>query len=174
MLLKTVRKLETAAPTPRLLERFAGLAASFGRSGERSALAYLAARHPELIPDVEALSAERRLALATALTWQATLLYRLDCVSRLGPFGPLVVGDPGWRELLAGRPGFRLLPELGYYADLPDFYPRSEINFNCTSRQMPGAVNQRVFDVPACGAFLLTDHRRQLEDLFEPGREVVL
>ena len=38
---------------------------------------------------------------------------------------------------------------------------------------MKGAVNQRVFDVPVCGGFLLTDHRRQMEDLFEPGREIV-
>jgi spore maturation protein CgeB len=38
---------------------------------------------------------------------------------------------------------------------------------------MKGAVNQRVFDVPVCGGFLLTDHRRQMESLFEPGREIV-
>jgi Uncharacterized protein conserved in bacteria len=38
---------------------------------------------------------------------------------------------------------------------------------------MKGAVNQRVFDVPICGGFLLTDHRRQMEDLFEPGREII-
>jgi len=39
---------------------------------------------------------------------------------------------------------------------------------------MKGAVNQRVFDVPACGAFVLTDARRQLENLFEPGREMAV
>ena len=47
------------------------------------------------------------------------------------------------------------------------------MNFNCTSAQMKGAVNQRVFDVPASGAFLLTDYRRQIEELFEPEKEVV-
>ena len=35
-------------------------------------------------------------------------------------------------------------------------------------------MNQRVFDVPACGAFLLTDARAQLAELFEPGREVAV
>jgi spore maturation protein CgeB len=38
---------------------------------------------------------------------------------------------------------------------------------------MRGAVNQRVFDVPATGAFLLTDYREQVEQLFEPGREII-
>ena len=38
---------------------------------------------------------------------------------------------------------------------------------------MKGAVNQRVFDVPACGAFVLTDYREQVEELFELNREIV-
>jgi len=69
--------------------------------------------------------------------------------------------------------GFRFHGPLDYSLDLPGFYPRSRVNFNATSLQMKGAVNQRVFDVPACGAFLLTDHRGQMDALFEPGREVV-
>ena len=46
---------------------------------------------------------------------------------------------------------------LNYYKDLPLLYNACKINFNATSLQMKEAVNQRVFDVPACGAFLLTD-----------------
>ena len=38
---------------------------------------------------------------------------------------------------------------------------------------MKAAVNQRVFDVPAAGGFLLTDFREQLAECFEPGREMV-
>jgi spore maturation protein CgeB len=38
---------------------------------------------------------------------------------------------------------------------------------------MLGAVNQRVFDVPACGSFLLTDHQKAIEELFEVGKEIV-
>jgi len=37
---------------------------------------------------------------------------------------------------------------------------------------MHGAANQRVFDVPAAGGFLLTEASPQLEALFEPGREL--
>ena len=57
---------------------------------------------------------------------------------------------------------------------MPDFYPLSEINFNATSQQMKGAVNQRVFDVPAAGGFVLTDAREQLAALFTPGREAAV
>ena len=93
-------------------------------------------------------------------------------VDLLLPFSPLLAGDRGWFELLPAS-GWSYHEELNYYEDLPVFYPATRINFNCTSQQMKGAVNQRVFDVPACGGFLLTDYRRQLENLFEPGREVI-
>ncbi len=37
---------------------------------------------------------------------------------------------------------------------------------------MKNGLNQRIFDVPASGAFLLTDHKEALWDLFAP-EEVV-
>ncbi len=174
MLTKTLKRVEAAMPSPALAGAAMELARAFGESGEPLAGTFLRREFPELIPEYEALgSRERRLAFDTFITWQATMLYRLDCVLRIMEFGPLIVGDPGWRELLKGQDGWRYHEELSYYSDLPDFYPLSAINFNCTSQQMKGAVNQRVFDVPCAGAFLLTDHRRQMEDLFDPGHEIV-
>ena len=38
---------------------------------------------------------------------------------------------------------------------------------------MKTGFNQRIFDVPACGAFILTDYRAQLEAQFEIGKEVI-
>jgi spore maturation protein CgeB len=38
---------------------------------------------------------------------------------------------------------------------------------------MKTAVNQRVFDVPAAGGFLLTDYKAQLPELLELGKEIV-
>ena len=35
------------------------------------------------------------------------------------------------------------------------------------------AVNQRVFDAAACGAFLVTDHQPDMDCLFDPEREAV-
>ena len=35
-------------------------------------------------------------------------------------------------------------------------------------------LNQRIFDVPACGRFLLTDEREQLFQHFEPEKETAV
>jgi len=120
-----------------------------------------------------------RLACESLLTWEATRQYRRACVTALASLSPLIAGDEScwravWSELPASAPAARFLPRLDYYEDLPRFYPMSRVSLNCTSRQMKGAVNQRVFDVPACGGFVLTDRREQLDRLFEPGREVVV
>jgi spore maturation protein CgeB len=156
-----------------LLHDLDGLARGFMHSGILSVARFLDEQHPGLAEVFRALpDMDMRLAYETLITWQATLLYRLQRVERLLPFKPLLAGDPGWRELLPGA-GWDYHPELNYYDQLPTFYPATRVNFNCTSQQMKGAVNQRVFDVPVCGGFLLTDQRRQMEDLFEPGREIV-
>jgi spore maturation protein CgeB len=154
--------------TQALLEKIAG---AFAGSPAR----YLDDLALELDPDEQRLFAvlmrENRKNLEPAVTWQATQRYRVACVSRLMKFRPHIYGDAGWKQHLNGHAVLR--PELNYYEELPDFYGACAVNFNTTSLQMKGGINQRVFDVPACGSFLLTDYRRQLEQVFEPGREVV-
>jgi len=117
------------------------------------------------------LSAQERLDFESAILWRATLLYRLSCIDVLKDFHPRIHGDEGWKELLGD--GYTFGPPLNYYNELPAFYNACRINFNATSLQMLAAVNQRVFDVPACGAFLLTDHQDAIEELFDVGREVI-
>ena len=175
MVIKTGTRLAEADPSPALRQALAVLAKGFGEHPEWSARAYMARFHPELMADFAALETPRRqLAFETAVIWESTRLYRKRCLDMLMPFAPLIAGDEGWLTTFGDDPRpWRRLPELSYYDDLPVFYPLSDINFNCTSLQMKGAVNQRVFDVPAAGAFLLTDWREQMERLFEPGREVV-
>ena len=144
----------------------------FAASPLREARAFIVG-HPELQALWQALPTDQlRLDGEQLLTWQATLEYRLDRVRALLPFEPLIAGDPGWKTLLPPA-GWRSHRPLDYYADLPRFYPASQVNFNATSLQMKGAVNQRVFDAPACGGFVLTDYREQLEELFDLGTEAV-
>lgn len=109
--------------------------------------------------------------LEAGIIWAATRDYRLQCVRQLAPFQPTIYGDSGWQELL-GR-SFHLGPLVNYYSDLPAIYGATAINFNATSMQMKAAVNQRVFDVPAAGGFLLTDFKEQLAEVLEPGKESV-
>lgn len=175
MLHKVEGRLKAAAPPPRLRAAYPEIAAGFAVSEERSVFPYMEKYYPDLLPDFIAMqSVERQLSFETLITWEATLRYRLDCVKATLPFKPLIAGDDGWLRLIPGEGRlWRRHGELSYYDELPRFYPRSAVNFNCTSKQMKGAVNQRVFDVPATEAFVITDWREQLEGLFEPGREVV-
>jgi spore maturation protein CgeB len=121
--------------------------------------------------EYEALSGREKSDFEAGVLWRATLLYRLACLKALGEYRPSVRGDAGWEKLLDKR--FRRGPQLNYYRELPAFYRACKVNFNATSIQMGTAVNQRVFDVPACGAFLLTDRQASLEELFEVGEEVI-
>lgn len=156
-------------PRPLLLT-FRQVAREFMDSEERSVPAFLRACRPQECSQYEALpDNETKLAYETAITWQATRMYRNGCVRRLLPLRPLIVGDRGWHvEFRHEAMQPRYLDAIGYYEELPLFYGHSAINFNCTSKQMKGAVNQRVFDVPAAGAFVLSDWRAQMEQLFEP------
>ncbi|WP_320172025.1 glycosyltransferase [Maridesulfovibrio sp.] len=175
MVHKTARRLEAARLNGPLLEKWKDIAGAFGEKSEPSVQNFLRTDFPHLLTHYENLvSPYRKLAFETLVIWQATLEYRLSCVKKTLPYNPLIVGDDGWKLLLAGSDSWEYHSELSYYEDLPRFYPCSKINFNCTSQQMKGAVNQRVFDVPACNGFLLTDHRYQVENLFEPGREIAI
>lgn len=150
------------------------LARAFSASPERSAKRFLETDATLAAAYAALPSGPSRLDAELALTWEATRRYRQDCVRALLPQRPCIVGDAGWETALPGQgSAWRLLPGLDYYEDLPRFYQACAINFNCTSLQMKGAVNQRVFDVPACGGFLVTDARAQMDRLFEPERETM-
>lgn len=113
-------------------------------------------------PDVRACA----LAYATLL---ATSRYRSRVLAAL-PRGDLhLFGDAGWSEVLPGAPWHG---GADYALQTPRIYASTAVNLNATSLQMPTAVNQRVFDVPAAGGFLLTDDQADLQDLFPRGGEL--
>lgn len=122
-------------------------------------------------PLIRGLAGLERNDLEAGIIWEATRRHRLAYVRRLAAFQPVIYGDAGWRQLL--KAPFTLRPEVNYYDELPLVYGGAEINFNVTSLQMKTAVNQRVFDVPAAGGFLLTDYKAQLPELLELGKEIV-
>ncbi|OEU70317.1 MAG: CgeB family protein [Desulfovibrio sp. S3730MH75] len=152
---------------------YSGLASEFGAADDISVEKFLRNSHPDIWEKMEAFATdEQKLSYEALITWEATRQYRLSCINAIIGFDPLIVGDSGWHSLLE-KGGWNYLASLDYYADLPVFYAMSDVSFNCTSRQMKGAVNQRIFDVPSCGGFVLTDHREQMDDLFEPEREII-
>lgn len=104
--------------------------------------------------------------------WRANKLYRKMCVKQLLEFKPLIAGDKYWEKILDPA-RFDYHPPIAYGKEAFKLYSMSRINFACSSVQMSGAVTQRVFDVPAAGGFLITDKRKQLQEMFEAGKEAV-
>lgn len=111
------------------------------------------------------------LDIEAAMVWKATQEFRKKLVHRLLPLGLVVYGDSGWKSLLANNR--RIRPIVDYYRELSLVYNFTSINVNTTSFQMNSSVNQRVFDVAACGGFLLTDHQGDMDLFFEPGKDAV-
>ncbi|MCX7726853.1 MAG: glycosyltransferase [Chitinispirillaceae bacterium] len=99
-----------------------------------------------------------------------SMLKRKKIILSLQNEGVEIFGDPdGWREVCGAN--IKVHNNLDYYKELPEYYKNIAININITSCQMPTAVNQRVFDIPASGGFVLNDLQSDLLELFD-SREV--
>ncbi|MBM3290048.1 MAG: glycosyltransferase [Candidatus Hydrogenedentes bacterium] len=110
---------------------------------------------------------ERR-HLELCLVYEGTRRIRADLIKRLAPLDIEVYGDPEWKQIHD-----RCFGDVGYFDALAPFYQSTQININSTSIQMATSVNQRVFDCPAAGGFLITDAQADLAELFDLDREAV-
>ncbi|MDR2443948.1 MAG: glycosyltransferase, partial [Deltaproteobacteria bacterium] len=124
------------------------------------------------------LTLEQTINLEALVTWRASRLSRLAVLKTLAAHFPptegpalTIAGQMDWMELV---PLALVTSRLDYYRDLAGFYLGSEVNLNITSAQMKTGINQRVFDVPACREFLLTDRREQLSYVFDLDSEVAV
>ncbi len=89
----------------------------------------------------------------------------------------LRIYGPGWRKRrrLLDRALMRRWAGSGIWgAPLVELYNRSRIVLNVSSwdPQRLTGQNLRLLDVPATGAFLLTDHTDEVLEYFTPGREI--
>jgi spore maturation protein CgeB len=167
------RNLDAYAYPPELLAHLDPAAEAWGRTPEVPFWDFLRTFDPALFEGGMALEQPRRKWFGALALWKAAGRHRVRAVSRLAPFSPLIVGDAHWDEVLRAHGPFRRLDSLDYDTELPGFYPLSEVVFNSTSPQMSMAVNQRAFDVPSCGGFVVTERSPVLEELFDVGTEAV-
>lgn len=105
------------------------------------------------------------------IEFAAMSLYRKGIIEGVADLGLRLFGDEGWERLLDGK--VKVEGEIDYRREVPLLYNASKINLNITKTQLKTTLNQRVFDVSACGGFLLTDYRRDLGEFFNIGEEVI-
>ena len=117
----------------------------------------------------DAFDAEAKRHAELVFFIEGTRRLRHDLVARLAPAGLHVRGDDGWQAVTP-----QCGPGLPYNGDLAAFYRDCPVNLNSTSLQMATAVNQRLFDCPAAGGFLLTDRQASLDTMFDGERELAV
>ncbi len=99
-----------------------------------------------------------------------TRRYRVDRMARLQSEPLVIFGPPQWKEHLA-EPDIR--PPVDYRTETPLVYNCSAVNLSLTTLQQETALNQRYYDVPACGGFLLGEWQESLAEHFDPQKEAV-
>ena len=95
---------------------------------------------------------------------------RLSWVAELAPFGVEVWGDPHWRSI--ERYGARYRGSAAHTGELTRIYNAARVNVDIGRLYQTDIVTMRVFDVLACGGFLIAERSDALEDLFDVGGEV--
>jgi len=102
----------------------------------------------------------------------ASMIKRRNLIGQLLQSGIELFGDPdGWRQLVGEH--CTVHPSVDYRTGLAAVYRGITITINSTSCQMRSAVNQRVFDIPACGGFVITDNQSDNFELFDNDEIVV-
>ncbi len=97
---------------------------------------------------------------------------RLAYVGRLGRFGVCVWGDEGWRAAQTAGTSCHYRGPAGHALELTKIYCASLINLDIGRLYQNDIVTMRVFDVLACGGFVLAEHSPALAELFDVGTEV--
>jgi spore maturation protein CgeB len=119
----------------------------------------------EFFENVEQLPQENIWKVLELAVWQATATKRLDMLlSVVNEYDLHIYGDTAWKELV---PNATYRGPVNYGNDLSKVYATSKVVLNTTSCQMPTAVNQRVFDVPMSGGFVLSDKQPDMSELFD-------
>jgi len=132
------------------------------------------ATDPGQYRDVE-VSEEERLEYGFDVCFVGSPLpNRIEILDSLREFNLGVFGD-GWDKWHWMR--FKKVP--GYYKGkaigdkVLKLYKSSKITLNIHGPEAKEGVNTRTFDIPACGAFELTDYKPELDRLFKAGEEII-
>ncbi len=96
-------------------------------------------------------------------------LWRKQVISALVPGGIHIWGTDEW------KPDFpqNYRGTADHYLDLPKIYIASKINLDISRINQPNIITMRVFDILACGGFVLADRNESLLEFFKENWDIV-
>lgn len=112
----------------------------------------------------------RRETVAVHLSLEVSVRQRLAVARILAPLGISLWGPEEWKS--AAAPGAVWKGPADFTADIPRIASGSRINLNVPKCHALDAVNPRVFEVMACGGFMLTSPFEEGVLPFEEGRDL--
>lgn len=95
---------------------------------------------------------------------------RLNYLVELANHDLVVWGDNGWRQLSAY--GVRTPGSALHETELPLIYSASTINVDVGRLYQSDIIPMRIFDILACGGFVLAEHSEALANAFDIGVEL--
>ncbi len=107
---------------------------------------------------------------AMLLGEQAARDKRLLVVKALGQHGIKVWGDEGWTGL--EEHGVHYMGPAGHYKAINYIYSAAAINIDIGRLYQADIITMRVFDILACGGFVIAEHTKDLTECFEVGIEL--
>ncbi len=96
---------------------------------------------------------------------------RIHYVRELQEMGLQVFGNEEWLKILRNPNAYK--GTIDYRKELPLLYKNAKINVDIPHPQLVNSANQRVYDVPAAGGFVLTEDKPAIRELFEIDKEIV-
>ncbi len=73
-----------------------------------------------------------------------------------------------------GLTGVNCQPAVEYENEAPKVFFSSKINLNITLRSIETGIPLRAYDVMSVGGFLLSNYQEEFNELYEPGRDMVM
>ncbi|MDX9753779.1 MAG: glycosyltransferase [bacterium] len=104
------------------------------------------------------------------LYWETNTRYRIRTLEALLEFDLRLYGNEDWLRVLGDSPLRRVYKgPADPVTELPRIFASSAVNLNIHSIQCVGSLNQRDFNAPLAGGFLLSDWVPACAAYFQPG-----
>lgn len=95
---------------------------------------------------------------------------RSNYIANLGSLGVKVWGDDGW--LSTEQYGVKYMGSAGHNYEINKVYSASSINVDINRLYQMDIIPMRIFDIMACGGFVLAEYSKELSNIFEIGKQV--